>query len=223
VGGINTSATVGVFEEASDGLIFAGMFADPDAPISLPNDNKTMRLKVLMDQPALVVFKLEGGRDGAPNSGDVPDPATADNNYTTPGQWQELTFDYSFLPDDALYDRITLIMNFRETPATNKTYYFDDIAIGGSSCPGSVATFEPVVMPLRIMPNPAHDRLTVAHAEGVNHLMIHNAYGQLVQTVRVQGQENLNIDLTGLRQGMYVLTGYNAHGHLVANARFIKQ
>ena len=223
VGGINTSATVGVFQEASDGLIFAGMFADPDAPISLPNDNKTMRLKVLMDQPALVVFKLEAGRDGAPNSGDVPNPATADNNYTTPGQWQELTFDYSFLPDDALYNRITLIMNFREVPATNKTYYFDDITIGGSSCPGSVATFEPVVMPLRIMPNPAHDRLTVEHAEGVNHLMVHNAYGQLVQTLRVQGQEQLNIDLTGLSQGMYVLTGYNTQGHLIANARFIKQ
>lgn len=222
--GINTSATVGPFVEATDGQIFAGMFANLEAPVSLPNNNKTMRLKVLMDQPALVVFKLEAGRDGAPNSGDVPNPATADDNYTTPGQWQELTFNYSFLPDNALYDRITLIMNFREVPATVKTYYFDDITIGDQNCPGAVFTFEPVVVEqLRIMPNPAQDRLTVQNADGLEHLAIHNAYGQLVRTVRSNGQVNLQIDLLDLSNGMYVLTGYNAQGQLIANAKFIKQ
>ena len=222
--GINTSATVGVFSEPADGEIFAGMAVNLQAPIALPTNNKTMRLKVLMDQAALVVFKLEAGRDGAPGSGDVPNPATADNNYTTPGQWQELTFDYSALPDNALYDRIALIMNFREVPATAKTYYFDDITIGDANCPGANFIFEPVVVEkLSIMPNPANDRLTVQNAEGMEYFVIHNAYGQVVKRVPNNGQYNFNIDLAGLTNGMYVLTGYNAQGQLMANAKFIKQ
>jgi hypothetical protein len=221
--GINTSATVGAFQEAPDGLIFAGMYADLEAPVALPNDNKTMRLKVLMDQPALVVFKLERGRDGAPNSGDVPNPGTADDNYTTPGQWQELTFDYSHLPNDALYDRLTLIMNFRETPTTVKTYYFDDITIGDNNCPSAVSTNELVVEKLRIMPNPAFDQITVQNADVLEHIVIHNAYGQVVRSIRSQGQHNLSISLDGLTKGMYVMTGYNAQGQLTANAKFIKQ
>jgi hypothetical protein len=222
--GINTSATVGVFSEPADGEIFAGMAVNLQAPVALPNNNKTMRLKVLMDQAALVVFKLEGGRDGAPGSGDVPNPATADNNYTTPGQWQELTFDYSALPDNALYDRIALIMNFRDVPVVAKTYYFDDITIGDANCPGANFIFEPVVVEkLSIMPNPANDRLTVQNAEGMEYFVIHNAYGQVVKRVPNNGQYNFNIDLAGLTNGMYVLTGYNAQGQLMANAKFIKQ
>lgn len=221
--GINTSATVGVFREANDGLIFAGMYADLEAPVALPPNNKTIRMKVLMDAPALVVFKLERGRTGSPNSGDVPNPSTTDNNYTTPGQWQELTFDYSFLPDNTLHDRITIIMNFREVPAVNKTYYFDDITIGDANCPGAVSTFEPTVERLRVMPNPAHDRLTVQNAEGVSQFLVHNAYGQLVSRLPNNGEYNFQIDLGGFAKGMYVLSGYNAQGQLVANAKFIKQ
>ncbi len=224
--GVNTSANVGVFVEATDGAPFAGMYADLEAPVALPPDNKTIRMKVLMDQEAMVVFKLERGRPGSSNSGDVPratDPIT--NNYTTPGQWQELTFDFSeyILEDNTLHDRITIIMNFGVVPGTVQTYYFDDITIGDANCPGAVATFEPVVEQLRIMPNPASDRLTVQNADGLEHLAIHNAYGQLVKSVRSNGQVNLQIDLAGLSNGMYVLTGYNAQGQLIANAKFIKQ
>lgn len=222
--GINTSQNVGVFVEATDGEIFAGMYADLPAPVALPVNNKKIRVKVLMDQAALVVFKLERGRDGAPGTGDVPmNPTTADNNYTTPGQWQELTFDYSFLPDNTLHDRMTIIMNFRDVPTTVKTYYFDDITIGDNNCPGANFIFEPVVEQLRIMPNPANDRLTVQNAEGMEHFVIHNAYGQVVKRVPNNGQYNFNIDLAGLTNGMYVLTGYNAQGQLIANAKFIKQ
>ncbi len=115
-------------------------------------------------------------------------------------------------------------MNFRDVPVVAKTYYFDDITIGDANCPGANFIFEPVVVEkLSIMPNPANDRLTVQNAEGMEYFVIHNAYGQVVKRVPNNGQYNFNIDLAGLTNGMYVLTGYNAQGQLMANAKFIKQ
>ena len=70
--------------------------------------------------------------DDAPNTGDV------DAMYTTPGEWQELTWDYSgIVPDDALYNRITLIPNRTVVPeekdrANRKTVFITGGSQGAS-------------------------------------------------------------------------------------------
>lgn len=215
---VNNSPTVGVFRESPAGSVFAGMFADPEAPIAMPADNKTIRMKVWMDHAAPVVMKMEAGIDGAPGSGDV----FAD--YNLPNQWQELTWDFSALPDNAQYGRITLIMDIASTPTEVKTYYFDDIVIADETC-AVVGTFEPKVEALKVWPNPAGDWLRIDNPGGIaRRFMLHNSLGQLVQTTQLGGgAEQTDLDLAGLPAGVYMLAGFDAEGRLMANARIVKR
>lgn len=216
--GVNSSATVGVFQEDPMGEVFAGMFASPDAPIALPTDNKTMTMKVWMDHVGQVVFKLEAGLDGAPNIGDVI------AEYTTPNEWADLTFDFSATPDGAQYAVTTIIIGFDSTPEEVRTSYFDDISVAGASC-GVVNVFTPQqVDQLKIMPNPATDWLRVENPGTVQTFRVMNVLGQPLQTIQILGApSHTAIDLSELDAGMYLLSGYDADGQLVANAKFIKQ
>ncbi len=216
--GINTSPKVGTFEEAANGESFAGMFADVPAPIALPNDNKTMRMKVLMDEAGIVVMKLERGRDDAPSTGDVM------AEYTTPGVWQELTFDMSVIPDNALYDRITLIPNFGVIPTEDKTHYFDDIIAAGGSCI-STGIFTPVVVDqLRAYPNPVGQMLTIDNPSRATTFRLTNLLGQQVKELRVEGAlTQVQWEVGDLPRATYVLTAQTATGALVARSLIVKE
>ncbi|MEL6273504.1 MAG: T9SS type A sorting domain-containing protein, partial [Bacteroidota bacterium] len=224
IGDGNMSAMVGTFEEATDGQPFAGMFADTPAPIELTSENRTVTMKVLMPVAGIVTFKLEGGIDGSPNSGD--------NNadYTTPGEWQELTWEFNTtqggdpIPDGSRYGRVTIIPNFGVVPEEPLTHYFDDIAVGGGSCI-TVGLFNPTqVADLRVFPNPANDLLTVENNEEAVTFRITNLLGQNQQVLRTSiVQERVNLELNQLRSGMYVLTAYDDAGRLVAKSTFVKQ
>ncbi|MFK8162441.1 MAG: T9SS type A sorting domain-containing protein [Lewinella sp.] len=215
---VNSSLTVGVFEEANDGEEFAGAFADPEAPIALPNDNKVVTMKVLMDVAGQVVLKLEQGEDGAPQSGDV----FAD--YTTPGAWQELSFNMSVLPDDARYGRITIIPNFGVIPTDNLTHYFDDISVGGGSCM-TTSIFNPVVVSdLRAYPNPVNEQLTIDNAQGARTFQLTDMLGRQVRQLAVSGaQTQVQWEVNGLPVGTYVLTARAENGSLVARTMIIKE
>ncbi|MEM7571745.1 MAG: T9SS type A sorting domain-containing protein [Bacteroidota bacterium] len=223
----NMSANVGTFEEAGamtgTPQPFAGAFTDLPAPIELTADNRTVRMKVLMPVAGIFTFKLEGGIDGAPNSGD--------NNadYTTPGEWQELSWDFSAtadgdpIPDGARYGRITIIPNFGVIPDDDLTHYFDDITIGTSSC-GVTSIFNPIeVADLSIFPNPARELLTIENNESAVTFRIHNLLGQPMQTLRTNlVQPRVDLELSEVPKGMYVLTAYDANGGLVAKTTFMK-
>ncbi|MEZ5038774.1 MAG: T9SS type A sorting domain-containing protein [Saprospiraceae bacterium] len=216
--GINTSDNVGFFFESSDATQnFAGMFTDPAAPMTLPIDNKTVRMKVWMDAAARIAVKLERGIN-TPNSGDVF------AEYTTPGQWQELTWDYTaVLEDKALHQRLTLIFNFDAVPSEDKTYYFDDIVIGNETC-NLVGLFTPIkVEQLNISPNPAIDQLWVNNTQDASFFIIHDMMGRPLGSTQINGQEKVQLDISTLGQGIYLLTAYNRKGELIANARFVKQ
>ena len=217
--GLNTSDQVGTFEEAADGEIFAGMYADLDAPVALPNGNKTMTMKVLMEVAGTVVLKLEGGIDGAAGSGDV------EAEYTTPGEWQELTFIFSAVPDGNRYGRITLIMNRLVTPATNLTHYFDDIAVGGGNCDNIVSLFSPVkVADLRVYPNPVNEQLTIDNVSGATRFTLTNLLGQQVEQLTVnEARTQVQWPLGSLPVGTYLLTAQDRSGKLVARTKLIKR
>jgi hypothetical protein len=214
----NMSAKVGTFEEANDGLEFAGMFADPIAPIILPTGSKTLTMKWLMPVAADVVVKLEGGPAEAPQSGDIFAA------YTTPNEWQTLTFDMSVLPDDAAYTRITLIPNFGVIPMENLTFYFDDIAVGGGSC-ASTSIFNPVVInDLRVFPNPVREMLTIDNSERAVAFELTNMMGQVVKRLVVDvAQTQVQWELNGLPTGAYVLTARAANGIPLARTKIIRE
>lgn len=214
---VNSSENVGIFLKAPDGEVFAGMFASLAAPVALPTDNKTIRMKVLGPVAGQMIFKLEGGQAGAPNSGDV----FAD--YTTANSWEELVWDFSVLPDNALHGVITFIPNFGVVPDAVQTFYFDDIVIADAQCITTGLFQAPSIEALKAFPNPVQDILYVENTEALSHFVVFNAMGQRLSIVQVLGQPVASIDVAHLQPGMYVLAGYNRQGALVANARFVKQ
>ena len=218
--GINTSTRVGVFEEAADGeQTYAGLAATLEAPVALPTDNKVVTMKVWMPVATTVVFKLEQGDAEPAQTSDI----TAD--YTTPNEWQELTFNMSETPDGARYNRITIIMNNQEIPVTDQTYYFDDIAVGGADCSDAVSLFEPVtVAGLSMYPNPVTDRLTIENPLGATRFTLTSMLGQRVQQLDVSGaRTQVRWELNELPTGTYLLTAQDRSGHLVARSVVVKR
>lgn len=221
--GINTSDTVGYFFERGNGSQpWAGMFNALDAPIQLPNDNKTIKMKVLGPVAGTIVMKLEGGSLDPNNTGDTP------AEYTTPGEWQELTYDFTTspgpVPDDAQYATLTLIPNIGEIPTVDQDWYFDDIQIASAVCNQSTGIFSPVkVDQLSIAPNPVIDQLLVTNSGNVDRFAIFNTLGQRLKLVQTTGQTAFNINVDDLQKGMYVLAAYDKFGTLVGNAKFVKE
>ncbi len=216
--GVNTSDSVGVFEEFPDGETFAGMFTrDLGAPISLPNDNKTIRMKVWSPDATQMVMKLEQGRDGTPASGDI----IAD--YTDAGMWQELTFDFSGpIADDALHNRLTLILGFGETPATQRTIYFDDIIIADATCATQTSNEQPQLQAFRAYPNPASTQLHLDNLQELSQLRLFNLMGQELRRLDLNRKQNLTLDITELNAGIYILTGYDRDGRSISK-KFVKE
>jgi hypothetical protein len=216
--GINTSNKVAEFIEDPGGNIFAGMFNNGLPAQVFMKTNKKITMKVLMDRAAEVVFKLENPAIGL-NTGDTK------VKYTTPNEWQTLTWDFSGIPlaDNTIATVLAIIMDFDNTPTTTKKYYFDDIAIGNANCSPATPVNSLQLDALSIYPNPASDELTVDNAASLFRYEIFNAVGQRVGTYVATGQAAVTIPLTGLDRGMYLLAGYDRQGVLRANARFIKQ
>lgn len=211
---VNGSSQVAVFIEGTGGEIFAGGYSNLEAPIVLPAGNRTMSMHVLMDHAARVVFKLEGG----PNNEN-----TGDNfqDYTTPNQWQALTWDFSSNAD-VPYSRIAVIFDFDNIPTEEKTYYFDNIAVANSSC--TVTGVNDIsIERLRLMPNPATHELTIVNAEEVQLFEIVDLMGRRLTLNQSLGQSTEPIDISGLTPGMYIVNGYNRDGQLIANGKFVKK
>jgi len=195
------------------------MFHVSNNEFSLPNDNKTMRMKVWMDNPGRVVLKLERSSNEAPNTGDV----FSETDYSGQGEWQELTFDYSgIVPDDALYTTVTIIMDFDDVPDEDKVYYFDDIVIGDADCAVTTSRARVELQRLQVSPNPAYRKLIIQNAEGLERFVIYNMLGQPVQTIRTTGQYGMEIDLADFSKGVYILNGYDRTGTLRATTKFVK-
>ncbi len=220
---LNSSNKVGEFVEEVGGQRWLGMFNDQLPAQVHMGTNKKLTMKVWMDHEAEVILKLERSPNGGPNIGD------AIANYTTPGEWQTLSWNYPALnpawniPDGTIYTTLTIVMDFQNIPATEKRYYFDDIAIGDASCGTSTPTRDLQVEPLSIYPNPATDELTVDNSVNLFRYEVFNAVGQRVGTFVTTGQAAITIPLNGLDRGMYLLAGYDRQGVLRANARFVKQ
>lgn len=216
-GGTNNSANVGLFEEAADGLEFAGMYADLEAPIAFPDlANKTISMKVLSNNTGVMTMKLEGSAIGA--------PSTPDNNvdYTTPGVWQTLSWNFANAADDGQFKRITIILNFGVIPGATTFHHFDDIAIGGAICT-AVGTDEPAIERLSIAPNPTIGEVLIRHAGDLRHFVVYDLLGKVVLRQQTTGQDDVRLELNNFSAGMYTIAAFNQEGLLVANTKLIKQ
>ena len=181
-----------------------------------------------MPNTATVVLKLEAGNRIPAATGD------AAASYTTPGAWQKLTFDLGAAVTGAEYERVTLIMNSTEIPATDQTYYFDNLAVGNGSCGATAARaaaptagLRPEISTpadLRAYPNPVGTELTIAAPAGAVRLTLVNPLGQPVRERTVaQGGGLLRWELNGLRGGAYLLLARDAAGEVIGRTTVIKR
>jgi Secretion system C-terminal sorting domain len=214
--GINTSSKVGKFVKASDGADFAGMYGDLDAPIDFQG-NKTMKAKVHMDHIGNFAIKLEGSLTGAPAI-ELPVANTLTN------QWEELTYNFSAVPDNAEYQRITLFFDL-PTPATGTDVasYFDDISVGNNVC-STVGIFNPTPLEAMVIsPNPVSNELKIENFQNAATLDIFNAFGQKVASVSTSNDTSVSLDVNRFPAGFYTIVGRNRAGILVGNGKFVKQ
>ncbi len=214
--GINTSANVGKFVKAGDAQSFAGMYADLEAPLDWKGV-KTARAKVHMDHIGNFTIKVEGDAvNGA--SAEVPVPNTAIN------AWEELTFNFSAVPDNSEFKRLTVFFDLGiDATGQDVTSFFDEIVIGNGSC-STVAVFQPLPLEaMKVSPNPVTDRLRVDNFQNVARIEISDMLGRRVAALNTSGDLRTEIDVTRFPAGMYSLTGFNGQGQPIGYAKFVKQ
>lgn len=216
--GINTSSKVGKFVKASDGAPFAGMYSNPDleSPIDWKGV-KTVKAKVHMDHIGNFAVKVEGSATGAPAM-EIPVANTKTN------EWEELTFDFSAVPDNGEYRRLTLFFDLGiDATGTDVTSYFDDIVIGNGNC-ASVGTFSPAdVASMRISPNPTSEWLLVENMDGVSRLEVFDMYGRRVSVANTSGDSYTDLNVSKFPSGMYLMNGFDRSGALISKAKFVKK
>ena len=213
--GINTTTKVGKFVRAANAEVYAGMYADLDVPLDFKG-TKTIKVKVLMNHIGNFTIKLEASQTGA-------DALQAIVPNTKINQWEELTFNFAVAPDNAEYKRLTVFFDL-DIPVTgaNVTSYFDDIVVGTGACT-TVGTFAPQVSLLAVSPNPVSDQLRINNLEGFERLELSNLLGQRVVSANTQGNQSLDLDVSQLPAGVYVLAGYDRNGKLLGNAKLVKE
>lgn len=215
--GINPSAKVGEFVKASDGAPWAGMYADLDAAIDFKG-NKTAKAKVHMDHIGNFALKLEGSQADPPVA-----PIELPVANTKTGEWEELTYDFSSVPDDAQYARITVFFDLLIDPTgVDVTSYFDDIVIGDGSCVIN-SVFAPVVESMHISPNPVSDMLHIENPGEVAYVEVYNLLGKRVVSLWIGTDTSVEVDMSQLVAGVYTLGGFTKDGRLIANAKLVKQ
>ncbi len=219
--GINTSAKVGEFIESGDGESFQGIYVQIGAPVLFPDAaNKTIRAKVWSPAVVDVVMKLEGSTTGAPGTGDI----FPVSKYSTPGQWQELTWDFSaFDTDGAQFQQITLIPGIGEVPAATRSIYFDDIVIGSAMC-GSVGTRDEreAIVGMRAFPNPSAGELMVEVPAHTAQLQVIDALGRMVARIASSTSEEGGLQRLSLNEqpkGFYTVVALDAQGAALARVR----
>jgi hypothetical protein len=73
-----------------------------------------------------------------------------------------------------------------------------------------------------IYPNPVKHVLNIENLDGVNQVSIINTLGQEIKSVQVTGNENLNIDVSELKTGLYFVSFYNNDG-IIKSSKIIKE
>ncbi len=216
-GGINTSENVGQFTKASDGDPWAGAFSALGAPLDF-GETKIAKAKVWMNHIGNFTLKVEGSAAGA-----SPIELPVENTVTD--EWEELTFDFSGVADDANYQTLTIFFDLGiDATGEDVTSYFDDIVIGDFMC-GPDALFYPSdVWTVSVSPNPVFDALNINLAGRANQVVIFNALGQqLGRTVFANTTENATLDVSHLHSGVYYLSFINQSGLIVGKAKFVKE
>ncbi|MEO7175051.1 MAG: T9SS type A sorting domain-containing protein [Saprospiraceae bacterium] len=200
--GINISNNVGEFVKASDALPFAGMFADLGTYLNFDNI-RTLKAKVLMDHLGNLGLKVEGSLNGSPSK----ELSVAN---TTVNAWEEITIDFSEVPEDGQYSRIVVFFDLGiDATGVDVTSYFDDIVAGAGTCTTTGIFEQPELSTMNLFPNPVSDQLVIESELSLDRIEVYNFLGQLVRTIEGNNTVQNKLNTADWNSGMYIIKGYH--------------
>ena len=172
----------------------------------------------------MFVMKLE-------NPGGMPGPQTGDvfptTEYDTPGEWKELTWDFSnFDAAAARWETLTLIPGFGDVPTETTNIYFDDIVIGDANCDAVNSTSTPIasIESLFAYPNPVAGTAFIRLVDHAASIRVIDGLGRTVSfqsfAPSVQG-DVVEVDASSFTQGKYYVIASDRNGRVLARASLL--
>lgn len=177
---------------------YAHIFYNTAAPLDLSAQDKGFSVKVKGPRASKVFLKLQIG-DEWWNNHEWP---AAEANYTTPGEWQTITFDATAVNSSTM-TRIVIFFDI-ETPASadpnDDIFQIDDFKFDVLATLGlnDISASNEVIA---VYPNPTNGIINISGVDKVDAIKVFSISGQLVkETV------NTNIiDLSSERDGLYLI------------------
>lgn len=215
--GINTSNKVMKFiRRGTDngGMPWGGFWANADPNVDV-TEYKYVHVKVWKPRISPLKFKLEGGP-----SGTLETPSMTDQTMT--GAWEDIVFDFTTM--DGAYPVIAFMPDFEDplAMAEDMEMYFDDIIISNDPSPITTGVEKIEINTLSIYPNPASDVLTIESVQDINSIYIYNITGQMINSYNQVENHQLNIDITSLPAGIYIVSLIDKNNQIVSK-KLIKQ
>lgn len=227
--GINMSALCGRYVRNSSqqyDVLQYSTAAIPNAAVYFTNQKK-FYMDIYTDAPpnTQILLQLENSATAAPANYPTGRHSRYQAFTTVQNQWQRLVFTPLDQPDASTPATSVnqLILLFASNSFTGNTYYWDNFDSYGPATT-SVSSNMPA-KGIQITPNPAAELITIVNDfnQSLNTIIIYDMSGQeiLRRKEHIQPKSNLQIDISTLPAGMYLLRGWSASGQ-TESQRFVK-
>lgn len=189
--GINASAKAGQIAKINASAYANTQYAVPEG-INLSSGGKGFSIMVKGPRAIPVLFKLQGGTNNE-----------VAQNYTTPGVWQKLVFDFS---SDVSTNHNLIVLFLDITGAASLTasddvFLIDNLVLGSYAALG-VAKFDTAT--IKMYPNPVKNSLTIDANNSIQKVSVYNILGQEVLTVNPKN-ESTTLQTSALQKGTYIV------------------
>jgi hypothetical protein len=189
--GINASAKAGQIANINASNYANTQYAVPEG-IDLSSGGKGFSMMVKGPRAVPVLFKLQGGTD-----------KQVSQNYTTPGVWQKLVFDFSS-DVSTNHNLIVIFLDIEAAPSTapsDDVFLIDNIVLGSYAALG-VAKF--AASNVKMYPNPVNNTLTIDANSSIQKVSVYNILGQEVMTASPKSN-SATLQTSSLQKGAYMV------------------
>ncbi|TVZ60282.1 putative secreted protein (Por secretion system target) [Flavobacteriaceae bacterium MAR_2010_105] len=157
---------------------------------------KGFSMKVKGPRAVPVLFKME-------KSGTPATFKENSQNYTTPGSWQTLIFDFSGETSNGVLNKFVLFFDITAASTGSDTFQFDDIVFGELA---SLSTRDVTLSKFKVFPNPSGTEWIIKSQQmTINNIIVYDALGKEVMSL-VTNSSEVNINSSTLPSGLYFAT-----------------
>jgi hypothetical protein len=204
--GINASDSCLMITVLGNADPWVGAWSEAYGPHEFTADNHIMEMMVYKSVISNCGIKLEVGTG---ENQEVMVPNTKIN------EWELLTFDLTAAVGFT-YDRLVLFPDFPDPRSAGSTCYMDNIGwVGGGTFVGELKPSE-----ISIFPNPVTESITLQYP-GIKSVTIANIAGQTIRSMEFQGTNQEVIDVSDLKEGLYLIILDAADGTI--SSKFVKE